>query len=149
MEMYFVEDVVPTCTVKLEYLALVFVYSNLKFKVTCKITDFEYQRKTHIKFLHSPFSLFIKKYSNWMVMLWTLHGIYLHWWKHQIHFFSLSTTTFSWKMYNYWFRPTTPEFINKLLSMWIFQPVHIFKNNWTLVWVITKLSIDWSMYKLI
>ena len=52
----------------LEFLLLMSIYSNLKFKVFCKNTDFECRYiKSHIKeklqflSMHLPFCLFIRK----------------------------------------------------------------------------------------
>ena len=85
---------------ELECLLLIFIYSNSKFKATCKNEDFKCRYiRTHTKEKPSKISnitfaiqvcLFIKKKKkkkkNWMAILSTVFGTYYFWWNHQMRF---------------------------------------------------------------
>ena len=95
---------------ELECLQPIDIYSNSKFKLTCKNANFNAGVRTHIKekpskisILHSPFSLLIRKKREKIGLLKLnghpkYFGIYYHWWNHQMSFkwvhFSIKNTKF-------------------------------------------------------
>ena len=95
---------------ELECIQLIFIYSNLKIKVTCKMRTLNAYIRTHTKekpskifniFFLAILPFYLKTYSNWIAIMRSLESIF-SWWNHHIHF----------KMIHFNIKMQNPDLIN-------------------------------------